>query len=167
VFGRKKLPAALTPELERDERVLAWAETGSSALVATNRGLWLPDSVRMGWHEVHKATWADGTLTITGSSSEPLDGFALVSDRPPVTFALADPGVLPRRVRDRVTASVAISTVHKVPGGGSARVVGRRVSGQDGLTWSVRLEQVADEKDPAVRAYIADLVAAAKASLLS
>jgi hypothetical protein len=167
VFGRKKLPAALTPALDRDERILAWAESGSAAVVATNRGLWLPDMPRMAWHEVHKATWNDGTLTVIGSSAEQLDGFALVSDVAPVSVTLDDPGTLPRRVRERVTASVSLSTLHQLPGGGAARVIGRRVSGQDGLTWSVRLERVQDEKDPAVRALIADLVTSAKSAIAS
>jgi hypothetical protein len=37
-WRRNKLPAELTPELSRDERVLAWAGAGDQrAVVATNR----------------------------------------------------------------------------------------------------------------------------------
>ena len=40
---RPRLPAALKPALESEERVLAWAPVADDkALVATNFGLWLP-----------------------------------------------------------------------------------------------------------------------------
>ncbi len=44
LFGRRrKLPESDRPALERDERVIAWASSPRGAVVATNRGLWLPD----------------------------------------------------------------------------------------------------------------------------
>jgi hypothetical protein len=168
VFGRMpKLPAALTPALERDERVLAWAPTAGAAVVVTNRGLWLPDSPRLGWHEIHKAAWADGTLTVTPATMTPGPDYAIASDATPVTVTLAEPGMVPRRVRERVTASVAFTSVYPVPDGGSARVVGRRVSGRDGLIWSVRFEGTAghQEDDPAVRASVDQFVASSKSSI--
>ena len=43
MFGRTpKLPADLTPKLDREERVITWAPAEGSAIVVTNRGLWLP-----------------------------------------------------------------------------------------------------------------------------
>src|SRR5690242_10360315 len=63
---RPKLPAALKPALEPEERVLSWAPVGDDrALVATNLGLWLPDGERLGWHEIHKAAWSGRELRIT------------------------------------------------------------------------------------------------------
>jgi hypothetical protein len=168
MFGRMpKLPAALTPTLEREERVLAWAPASSAAVVVTNRGLWLPDAPRLGWHEIHKAAWADGTLTVTPASMSPGVNYAIAADAAPITVTLAEPRMVPRRVRDRVTASVALTSVYPVPGGGSARVVGRRVSGQDGLTWSVRFEGAAiqNQDDPAVRAAVDQYVAESKSSI--
>jgi len=42
-------------------------------------------------------------------------------------------------VRTRVTRSVAYTAHHPLPVGG-VRVVGRRVSGVDGLSWAVRYD---------------------------
>jgi hypothetical protein len=177
VFGRReRLPAALTPALERDERVLAWARAGADrAVVATNRGLWLPDgetSSRLRWHEINKAAWSDGKLTLTRAGSVPgpdghADGtdFSVVRDEPPLTVVLAAPGDVPIRVRERVNASVAYTSYHPLPDGGHARVVARRVAGRNGLTWSVRYEGRVDASDPDVQKVTAELVASAKASI--
>jgi hypothetical protein len=172
VFGRvPKLPAELRPKLERDERVIAWARAEESAIVVTNRGLWLPGADdRIGWHEIHKAAWADGVLTVTGAAfttDEEHSGYALATDAAPIRVRLADPGAVPRRVRERVNSSVAYTSLYPVPGGGGARVVARRVSGRDGLTWSVRLEAGAARNGdhPDVRAALDQLVADAKASI--
>jgi hypothetical protein len=168
VFGRvPKLPAELRPALERDERVLAWARAAPGAVVVTNRGLWLPGAVRLGWHEIHKAAWADGTLTVTAAAFADGDDYSIAADVTPVSVTLATPGAVPRRVRERVTASVAYSSVYPLPGGGSARVVARRVSGRDGLSWSVRFEGAAvqNRDDPAVRAAVDQFVTSAKSSI--
>jgi hypothetical protein len=172
VFGRApKLPAALRPAFDSGERVLAWTPAGDErVVVVSNRGLWLPDRPRLGWHEIHKATWADGVLTVTGSSlvaAASGDDYSIVTDAPPVRITLADPGKVPQRVRERVTASVAYTSLYPGPGGGSARVVGRRVSGRDGLIWSVRFEGAAvqGQDDPAVRAAVDQFVAEAKSSI--
>jgi hypothetical protein len=253
VFGRTpRLPADLSPKLEREERVIAWARAEDSAIVVTNRGLWLPGADgRLGWHEIHKAVWAEGELTVTGAVFTPpvgsaptasageaipddtdardtdtndIDdtetetdteapdsdapdadagavdagapdpdggsdayvgsdpegapiaaglvpdagpGYSLASDAAPIRIPIAEPGAVPRRVRERVTASVAFTSLYPVPGGGGARVVARRVSGRDGLTWSVRLEGGAaqNQDNPVVRAAVDQLVSAAKASI--
>jgi hypothetical protein len=166
MWGRKpKLPAHLRPPLDPDERVLAWAEAEDGAAVATNRGLWLPGGGRVGWHEIHKATWGEGRLTVVPAAFEPGDGFGVAADLAPVAVTLRNPGDLPKRVRDRVTSSVAFSTRYPLPGGGAARVVGRRVPGRDGLRWSVRYEDGAAASDPGVHEATEDLVAAAKASV--
>lgn len=169
MFGRRKLPAALTPRLERDERVLAWGGLADGrVVVATNRGLWLPDVAgRVGWHRVHKATWNGDVLTVVGSSVTSPDrpDFAVAIDTEAISFTLVDPGDLPKRVRERVSASVAYSSRHQLPGGGAVRVVARRVSGRDGLSWSVRYEGCVEADDPAVLAATAELVAAARQSV--
>ncbi len=173
MFGRtSRLPSDLAPTLERDERVITWARAeDGGAVVVTNRGLWLPGvNVRIGWHEIHKAAWADGTLTVIGSTADPRPEYALAVDAPPTSVRLKEPGAVPRRVRERVNNSVAFTSVYPVAGGGSARVVARRVSGQDGLRWSVRLEggSAANyEADPLVREMVDELVASAKASILA
>jgi hypothetical protein len=184
VFGRKpKLSRESTPPLEPEERVLAWArvaDTDDRVVVVTNRGLWLPPSaaapsdasdaaeaVRVGWHQVHKAAWAEGVLTVTGSDAEAGEGYAVARDTAPITVRLTDPGAVPRRIRERVTASVAHTSVHPLPGGGAVRVVGRRVPGHDGLSWSVRFEDMTADRidDPGVRAAVDQFVTTAKAAM--
>jgi hypothetical protein len=170
VFGRRrKLPADLRPDLERDERVLAWAPVAAGgAVVATNRGLWLPldgTSARLGWHQVHKATWSDGVLTVIGASSAPLtpgSDIQVSTDSTPASFALPSPGDLPKRVRERVTASVAYTNLHQLPRGGAARIVARRISGRDGVSWFVRYEGPVAPDDPAVISATEGLVTAAR-----
>src|SRR5262249_45980865 len=93
------------------------------------------------------------------------DGYSVVEDLPPVSVKLTLPGDVPKRVRERVTGSVAFSSHYPLPSGGAARVVGRRVSGRDGLAWSVRFEGGADGDDPGVQEVTAELVAEAKASI--
>ena len=141
LFGRRpKLPAELRPALEDGERVLAWSAVAESALVATNRGLWLPGGPRLGWHEIHKAAWSGRELRIIPAEvAEVREDYAVLVDSPPVTFLLLEPGELPDQVRTRVTKSVAYTSHHSLPQGG-LRVVGRRVSGVDGLSWAVRYD---------------------------
>jgi hypothetical protein len=187
---RPKLPADRRPPLDRDERVLAWAESVRGVLVATNRGLWLPPAVgpaadpgvaaadpatgagavagsmRLGWHEIHKATWAgDRLAVIPARVVEELDDYVVVADLPARNFTLADPGELPHQVRTRVTRSVGPSTHYPLAGrNGGVRVVARRISGQDGLTWTARYDPGIDHDDPLVRKATGELVAEARAA---
>lgn len=177
LFGRRKrLPDRYRPPLERDERVLAWAEAGDDrALVATNRGLWLPDGqgpagaganppARLGWNEINKATWTGEKLNVTAARvTGHGDGYDVVEDLPTVGFPLAEPRELPGEVRARVTRSVGPSTHHPLPGGGGVRVVARRVPGVDGLCWTVRYDTGVDHDDPVIRDVTAQLVAQARA----
>jgi len=166
-FRKPKLPVSKTPQLENGERVVAWTPQGPDAVVVTNRGLFIPGRSRMRWHEIHKAIWRDGTLTLVPAAMDVAhgDGYSVVEDLPAVSVALALPGEVPKRVRERVTGSVAYTSHYPLPTGGAARVVARRVSGRNGLSWSVRFEGGVDHDDPVVREVTADLVAAAKASI--
>ena len=160
---RPKLPASLRPPLESGERVLAWAAIGdTSAVVATNRGVWLPDRGRLGWHQIHKAAWSGRELRITPAEvAEERAGYTVQVDAPVLTYLLLDPGDLPDQVRTRVTRSVAYTAHHPLPVGG-VRVVGRRVSGADGLTWSVRYDAGTPVDAGPVVAATDELVAAAR-----
>jgi hypothetical protein len=169
---RRTLPAEHRPALDRDERVVAWALSPQGALVATTRGLWLPGSpqpglgARLGWHEIHKAGWDGTTLRITPARRvEEGPGYEVVADRPSVGFRLDDPGDLPAQVRARVTKSVGPSSHHPLPGSGGVRVVGRRVPGLDGLTWTARYDDGVDHDDPIVRETTAALVEQARAAV--
>jgi hypothetical protein len=161
-FRRRKLRSDRLPALDREERVIAWADTSPDAVVvATNLGLWLPgEDERLGWHHVHKATWSAPTLTIT--PADPVgkgDGYEVMADLPSVALTLADPDEVPERVRERVTRSVAHTVHHELPGGGGVRVVARRVPGVDGVTWHVRFDDGTDGADDEVAAATAELVA--------
>jgi hypothetical protein len=171
VFGRRrKPPAALRPALERNERVLAWTSTSDGdggAVVATNLGLWLPGrTARLGWHQVHKATWSGSNLTVVpsvriadgiGSDGSP---YTVMADDTTVVVSLSDPDDIPPTVRNRVTKSVAFTAHYQLPAGG-VRVVARRVAGVNGLTWHVRYDDGTDPADPEVQAVTAARVAEA------
>lgn len=163
---KPKLPADRRPPLEAGERILAWSATGETpagpVIVATNRGLWLPESGRLGWHEIHKAAWSGTELRITPAEiSQKRDGYTVLVDAPIRAFLLLTPGDLPDQVRTRVTRSVAYTTHHSLPDGG-VRVVGRRVSGSDGLSWAVRYDPGTPVDDEPVIAVTNELVGAAR-----
>lgn len=134
-------------------------------VVVTNRGLWLPGAPRrLGWHQVHKAAWSGEELAITPAEVvAERDGYAVVADLPVRAYRLADPDDVPHQVRARVTRSVAYTAHHRLPGGG-ARVAARRVSGVDGLTWTVRYDPGTPGDDPEVAAETDRLVTAARAA---
>lgn len=143
IFRRRSAPPPeLRPAVERDERILTWATTTSegAVVVATNRGLWLPGLHRLGWHEIIKATWSGRELTVVpGRVVEERDGYTVVADQPAISALLLEPRHVPHQVQVRVTKSVPITSHHELPGGG-VRVAARRVSGVDGLTWTVRYD---------------------------
>jgi hypothetical protein len=166
---RPSLPAGSRPPLAAEERVLAWCAVGDSAdvVVATNYGLWLPGAGdRLGWHEIHKAAWSGRELRITPAEvTEERDGYTVLTDGPVLTFLLLEPGELPDQVRTRVTRSVAYTTHHTLPSG-AVRVVGRRVSGQNGLSWAVRYDAGTSLERPEVIEATDELVGAARNSVV-
>jgi hypothetical protein len=167
VFGLKRvrrIPADSRPKLDRDERVLGWARAEpSGVVVVTTRGVFLPGRDRLGWHEIHKATWANSHLTVIPSRQVGEgEGYAVMADADPVMVALPRPDDVPAEVRTRVTRSVAYTAHHDVPGGG-LRVVARRIAGRNGVLWHVRYDEGTDPADPEVVASTALLVAEASA----
>jgi hypothetical protein len=160
----------LKPALESEERVLTWAPVSEDeALVATNLGLWLParnpgtkPAKRLGWHEIHKAAWSGRELRITPAEvAEEHDDYLVLVDGPVAGFLLLEPGELPDQVRNRVTKSVAHTSHHRLNVGG-VRVVGRRVPGRNGLTWSVRYDSGTPVGLAAVVELTGELVQAAR-----
>ena len=143
---RESPPPELLALLDRDERVVGWGTGGQAHVLATPRGLWWPSDAgyrRIGWERVDKATWRDGVLTVT--EADVVDDLLLV-DRDAVSIELAVPRHLPAAVRTRVDTNVVHTELMPVPGG-SARVVARRVPGQDGLVWWARLEAGVNDSD--------------------
>nr|WP_240940454.1 hypothetical protein [Planosporangium flavigriseum] len=161
MFRRRKLPAGRRPTLEADERIVAWAGVGDDEyVVLTNRGIWLPGAdARLGWHEIHKATWSGRQLALIASQEvDARDGYVVVADRPAVVYTLLDPENVPVQVRTRVTKSIAYTSHHALAGGGGARVVARRVPGVNGLRWTVRYDEGVDASSAEVAAATAELV---------
>jgi hypothetical protein len=166
---RRSLPPGSRPPLAPEERVLAWSpvsDDGEAVVVATNHGIWLPGAAgRLGWHEIHKAAWSGRELRITPAEvAEVRDTYAVLVDGPVASFLLLEPGELPDQVRTRVTRSVAYTT-HHVLAEGAVRVVGRRVSGRDGLSWAVRYDAGTPVDRPEVIEATDELVGAAQDSV--
>jgi hypothetical protein len=165
LFRRRRLAAAKRPPLAANERVLAWASAaGDAVVVVTNVGLWLPGisgPTRLGWHEIHKATWSGRALKVVPAyETANRETYAEMTDADPLTVTLLDPDKVPEQVRVRVTKSVAYTSRHPLPGGG-VLVVARRVPGSDGLRWTVRY----DPGTPPAPEAVADLVAQGLASI--
>jgi hypothetical protein len=176
VFGflkRRRLPVQMRPKLGPEERVVAWAAaTGDNVVVATNQGLWLPGAgERVGWHEIHKATWSGRQLAVVAAREVPADHdeYVVMADLPPVVITLLDPDRVPEQVRVRVNKSIAHTSHHPLDeltgGHGGVRVVGRRVPGFDGLRWTVRYDEGVDPRAPGVAEHTRELVAWARAGV--
>ncbi len=139
LLRRDKPIAHVQRLLDREDRVVSWAVAGDTVVVATRLGLWWPtgDVHRMiSWSLIDKAVWDEGQLTVI--EAEVVDELFLI-DRPAIALMLTEPRDLPPTVRKRVESSVAQSELLALPGG-AGRFVGRRVPGQDGLTWWCRFE---------------------------
>ena len=162
LFSRRTLPSGKRPALARDERIVAWAGTaGEDVVVATNYGLWLPGATeRIGWHEIHKATWSGRQLAVVAAREVRDTGeYAVMEDLPPVIVTLLDPDHVPEQVRSRVNKSVAYTMHHPLPSGGGVRIVARRVPGVNGVRWTARYEPGVDLDLPEVVKVTAELVA--------
>jgi hypothetical protein len=172
------LPAERRPKLDDDERIVAWAAVrsgpqgeagGDEVVVLTTRGLWLPGAgSRLGWHEIHKATWSGRQLALVGSREvSATDDYVVVADQPAVVYTLLDPDKVPAQVHSRVTKSIAYTRHHPLAGGGGVRVVARRVPGVNGLHWTVRYDEGVDPAAAEVPATTAELVAYGRSSVES
>jgi hypothetical protein len=138
---REQPPAELVALLDRDERVMSWADTSEGAVIAaTPLGLWWPFADgprRMRWEQIDKVMWREGG-EFSVIEADVVDDVLLV-DRPAVSAVLVTPRDLPPTVRKRIEANIVARELVTVPGG-SVRFVARRRSGVDGVTWLARLE---------------------------
>jgi hypothetical protein len=165
---RERPPAEATEPLDRDERVTSWARlTTGGHVVGTPLGLWLPSpegpAARIPWHLIAKAGWEAPRLTLTiATEGDDLAGAATLIEQPPRVLTLAEPGAIPKDVRERVTRSVRYSKQHLLAPAGGAWVVARHVAGQDGLIWQVRFDPGTDADDPLLREQVNRLVAEAR-----
>lgn len=156
---RPQPPPTALARLDRDERVLAWAETPDGDVVlATPLGLWLPAVERLSWHLVNHVVWTGTTLRVTAADEvEP----GVLANREPVAVRLAEPGILPETVQQRFYSSRTHTTRHPLPGDDGVIVVARRVPGVDGLSWYAVYDEPERRHDPEVAAEVARLLAEA------
>lgn len=157
---RLRTPAEIKARVP-GERVLAWAPSGASSVVATDGALVLPagaDPERVPWDLVLRVSW------------EP-DGFVLVSQERPGARAetrqvpVPDLGSLPAVVKERVNASIVVARQVSLDGERGARIVARRTPGSSELRWSVVFDAGLDPSDPALRAAADEALAALRGSL--
>ncbi|MGI8720613.1 MAG: hypothetical protein ACR2JG_00125 [Geodermatophilaceae bacterium] len=160
---RPALPAHIRAWLEPEERVLTFATTPyGDPVVATPRGIWTaepgsrstgqaaeePDGRLLAWEHIVTARWAGDVLTVT--TAEEVTAH-IMKRLPPVSFPLPEPADLPRVVRQRVDRSVAASHRQALSAGGTVLLVGRRVSGRDGLLWYAVFDRDSDAEEPEAR----------------
>lgn len=151
-----ELHAALRGLLQDGERVLAWARSDPGYVIATNHALLRPvgnGHERLGWEHVRTAVWGDDVLTVT-----PEQGGLLV-------LALSEPRRLPEVVRDRVTAGIVLSRLHRFVGGGGVRIVARRRPQDRRLLWTAVPEPGTRLEDPDVAARVRALLDVERRSL--
>lgn len=155
---RERPPQEVRARFDADERVLTWGITvDGTPVVATQRGLWLGEE-RLDWHDIDSAAWDDGVLTVT--PARVVDG--VIEELPQRQWELDVIRKLPQVVRARVTRSVAFTEHYPVQPFGGARIVGRRVSGRDGVSWAVRYDAGTDPQNPVVRGQIEEYLAQAQ-----
>lgn len=173
---RPALPAYARAWLDADERVLTFAATPYDDLVvATPRGLWVaehraattgdgtdgPAGRLLPWEFVVTAKWEDESLTVTAAEEVAPQIMKRIR---PLTFPLPEPADLPRVVRQRVERSVAASHRRALGNGRSVLLVGRRVSGRDGLLWYAVFDRDSDADDHRARQQAVALLHAAAAA---
>ena len=170
LFGkREKPPPEAVARLDPDERVVSWAPAPGGAVVATPLGLWLPGVPdRLPWHLIDKVIWRSNTLTLIPAVDS---GGGVLVEQPPRSVRLEQPRDIPQNVRARIERAIAFTRHHALPGAEGAgvrrgvRVVGRRVPGQDGVSWQLVFDPGVDRDDPAVRAAASAFVDQARAEL--
>jgi hypothetical protein len=162
-------PPEAVARLDRDERVVSWAPVPGGAVVATQLGLWLPGVPdRLPWHLIDKATWRSDVLTVIPAVDS---GDGVLVEQPPRSVRLEQPRDIPQTVRVRVEKAIAFTRHHPLPEADEngarrgVRVVGRRVPGEDGISWQLVFDSGVDRDDPAVRAAASAYVDQARAEL--
>lgn len=156
---RSAPPPAATARLDRDERVLAWADTpDGDAVVATPAGLWLPGLERLPWHLVTHVVWTGSVLTVTAAREVTA---SVLEIETPVSVRLTEPQNLPETIQHRFYSSRTHTSRYPLPGGGGVIVVARRVPGVDGLRWYAVYDDPTHRHHPGAQAEVARLLAEA------
>ena len=151
-------------EVGAGEKLLAWADSSSGAVVGGTRdALYVgepaaPVEARIPWEQVEAADWDKETsvlrVTEVGSWGE---------RRPEHSFTIEEPGRLLELVRERVTASVVLQRHVALRGRSGVRVIARRAPrGDQPLQWVFEYDEGIDPDDPFVQHAAAEALAAAR-----
>lgn len=131
-------------DLTAEERLLTAARTPEGAVVAaTDLALLLPREgghQRVPWESIDHASWNDGVLSVRESSG--------ARHR----VSLRDPESVPETVQERITATIVISSYHRLSRGGGVRIAGRRAPRSGALQWTFVFDAGLDPDDPGLRA---------------
>lgn len=144
-------------DLTAGERVLAAAQQVDGTWLAGTETALVGAGLRLEWALVAHAQWID-------------DDHELVIDPVPGSFSarrfrLASPGRLPETVHERVMTSIVVSRQVAAPGVGGIRVVGRRRTSSESLTWQVIPDRGTDADHPDVRRLADETVSRLRAEL--
>ena len=143
----RRAPADVRALVPPGERLLAWARVAPGGVAfATDAALYLPvpDTLRLAWDLISKATFSDAAALVVEGRQSPQG-----RDRA-WRVILEEPGALPTVVYERVTSSVIVSERVELRGELGARFVARRTP--SGLRWTVTFDAGLDPSDPALRA---------------
>jgi hypothetical protein len=136
------------PPLLRGERVLVEERAeGSTPVVATNRALHHRGAAgwrRLPWEETGRIRWdaQRRTLELSTFGGDPL------------VLRLAVETRLPAMVRERVAATVLVSSRVELNSTGCAVVTARNRPGTSQVVWIVKLDDGVDHSDPSVQAEV-------------
>lgn len=126
---RKSIPEQLAENLVKNERVLAWANHPGGVVAVTNLAL-----ISLDHHERVRIPWE---LTVSGKWDEPLLVVTLQENLGGVptqrAWNLAQPGLVPTAVRERITTAQVFDQVKEVPEVGIVRFIARQ--GPQGISW--------------------------------
>ena len=149
-----RLPAEAGLTLAAGERALVHARTPDGGyVVATDRALRLPGGATVPWYRIDRALWDEEGLRV------------IVTDGSEHRVPLPEPGRLPEAVRERVTSTILVNRHVRLGDRGGARLVARRVPGEDTADWDIVFDPGLDPADPGLRAAAEQVLAELRRNL--
>jgi hypothetical protein len=140
----KRVPASVRA-VEVAERRLAWGVCADGTALVASPVAFYAGSSRLPWVDIERAGWTAPVLTVVEAAE--VEGAGAVH-----IFEVVEDKQLAETVRACVLSSVVWSDRRSFGAAGSVRLVGRRVPGQEVLTWQQVWAPGTDRFDPAVRA---------------
>ena len=152
LFALQSKPWLPLVSLEKGERALVAREATTGWVVATTRGLWLPDRgglSRVGWESVDGASWdQDASVLVVREAGA-------VGSRPRTwSGRMEDHRDLLLLIKEQVRATIVASRRVPIDATRGVTLVARRPPGSDRLTWAVSVDPGVDVADEGVRVLI-------------